>query len=52
MHFLLPHETLLAMSAEPLGSKAIFAIYKANQMYGPGGIPYTQLRKFLQSYLL
>ena len=46
-HFPLPHETLLAMSAEPLGSEAISAVYKADQMYGPGGIPYARLRKFL-----
>ena len=51
-HFPLPHETLLAMSAEPLGSEAISAIYKADQMYGPGGMPYSRLRKFLQSHLL
>ena len=51
-HFPLLHETLLAMSAEPLGSEAISAIYKADQMYGPGGMPYSRLHKFLQSYLL
>ena len=51
-HFPLPHETLLAMSAEPLGSEAISAIYKADQMYGPGGMPYSRLRKFLQSHLM
>ena len=51
-HFPLPHETLLAMSAEPLGAEAISAVYKADQMYGPGGMPYARLRKFLQSHLL
>ena len=50
-HFPLPHETLLAMAAEPLGSEAISAVYKADQMYGPGGMPYARLRKFLQSHL-
>ena len=50
-HFPLPHETLLTMAAEPLGSEAVSAIYRADQMYGPGGMPYTRLRKFLQSHL-
>ena len=51
IYFLLPHETLLAMAAEPLGSEAVSAIYRADQMYGPGRMPYTHLRKFLQSHL-
>ena len=39
------------MAAEPLGSEAVSAIYRADQMYGPGGMPYARLRKFLQSHL-
>ena len=44
-YFLLPHETLLTMSAKPLGSEAISAIYKADQMYGPDRMPYSRLHK-------
>ena len=51
MHFPLPHETLLAMATEPLGREALSSVYKADQMHGPTGMPYTRLRKFIQAHL-
>ena len=50
-HFPLPHETLLAMATEPLGREALSSVYKADQMHGPTGMPYTRLRKFIHAHL-
>ena len=39
------------MATEPLGKEALSSVYKADQMYGTAGMPYSRLRRFIQAHL-